>query len=198
MQIVTVPIRPWFLWNHFRPVRSTQILTLHCPSWGSYEPLVKARTWRWPMALHLSLCGLGAVPGSPYCFRDALFWSLVCPPGCGLLLFSYVPHSLAPPLMGIDMGLTPYGRCAAKESHLQCRNPTTSQALDIIALCKVGVDVHLTSHGRILHGEIYMQHKLCNTVVMLITDIYGTFATGQALCSVLHVDLKHLVLTTTL
>lgn len=127
-----------------------------------------------------------------------LFWSLVCPPGCGLLLSSYVPHSPAPPLMGIDIGLIPYERCMEKEGHLQCRNSTTSRALDIIALCKVGVDVHLTRHGPILHAEIYMQHKQCNTVVKPITDIYGTFATGQALCSVLHVDLKHLVLTTTL
>lgn len=108
------------------------------------------------------------------------------------------PSQPCPSLMGIDMGLIPYGRCAEREGHLQCRNSTTSRASDIIALCKVGVDVHLTRRGPVLHGEIYMQHKLCNTVVMLITDIYETFATGQALRSVLHVDLKHLVLTTTL
>lgn len=40
--------------------------------WGSYEPRIKAPTYRSSLALRLCLCGLGPIPGLPHCFRDAL------------------------------------------------------------------------------------------------------------------------------
>lgn len=42
---------------------------------------------------------------------------------------------------GLDVGLIPYGRCMETEGHLHGRNPPISRALDIITLCKVGIDV---------------------------------------------------------
>lgn len=73
-----------------------------------------------------------------------LFRSSGCPLGCGYLLCPYVPHSHAPQHTGVDVGgggLRPYKRCMATEGHFQCRNPTTSRALDVIAVGKVGIDV---------------------------------------------------------
>lgn len=52
---------------------------------------------------------------------------------------------------GIDVGLIPYGRCMETEDHLHCRNPTTSRALDIITLCKVGIDVRISPGMDLYH-----------------------------------------------
>lgn len=96
MQIVTVPVRPWFPWNHLRPVRSTQILILHCPSWESCEPWLKPTHVGGLWLSTLASVALGQFLDHPPVL-GMLFWSLVSPPGCGPLLFSYVLHSPAPP-----------------------------------------------------------------------------------------------------
>lgn len=153
--------------------------------WGSYEPRSKAPTCRSPVALHLCLCGLGPFLDYPNVL-GMLLQSSGCPLGCGYLLCPYVPHSRAPRHTGVDVGgsdLTEgawrWTGTSSAETQLHVEPWTSSPSV------KWGLTCASREVWPVLHGVIHMKHQPYTALVMLATDMYGAFAAGWALCSVL-------------
>lgn len=144
---------------------------------------------RSPVALRPCLRGLGWVPGSPLCLR--MLCPSPCPPGRGFLPFPGILHALLPTrwlAQGscLSEGVMKQRSLTRQKADCTSRlgQPQPSVPWGLKCVChKAGQPV--------LHGVTETRPQLCKTVI----NVYGVFAMGWALCSVLYVGLHHLVLT---